>query len=71
MKGTWVDPRLYTADEVFLTGTAAGVAPVLTVDRRLVGDGKAGPITKTLRAYSALVLGKMTFGHDDWITKVY
>ena len=60
------------ADEVFLTGTAAGIAPVLTVDRRQVGDGKVGPITKSLlEGYSQIVQGKMTLGHDDWVTKVY
>lgn len=64
--------ELYTADEIFLTGTAAGVVPVMSVDRKKVGDGKIGPITKSLKeSYSALVLGKVTFGHDDWITKVY
>jgi branched-chain amino acid aminotransferase len=64
--------ELYTADEVFLTGTAAGVAPVLSVDRKNVGEGLAGPVTKMLsEGYSALVLGKMTFGHDDWVTRVY
>jgi len=64
--------ELYTSDEVFLTGTAAGVVPVLSVDRKKVGGGTKGPVTKTLEeSYSALVLGKMTFGHYDWITKVY
>ena len=64
--------ELYTADEVFLTGTAAGVAPVLTVDRRRVGDGSVGRVTKLLdEAYNALVLGRVTRGHDDWITRVY
>ncbi len=64
--------ELYTADEVFLTGTAAGIAPVLTVDRRVVGDGEVGPFTKKLmQAYSTLVLGKLTYGHDDWISRVY
>ncbi len=64
--------ELYIADEVFLTGTAAGVAPVISVDRKIIGDGNAGPISKTLsEGYSALVLGKMTFGHDDWVTRVY
>jgi branched-chain amino acid aminotransferase len=64
--------ELYIADEVFLTGTAAGIAPVLSVDRRQVGDGKVGPITKSLlEGYSEIVMGKMTLGHDDWITKVY
>jgi len=64
--------ELYTADEVFLTGTAAGVVPVLSVDRKIINDGNAGPLTKMLsEGYSGLVLGKMTFGHDDWITRVY
>jgi branched-chain amino acid aminotransferase len=64
--------ELYTSEEVFLTGTAAGVIPVMTVDRKKVGNGTVGPVTKTLaESYSALVLGKMTFGHDDWVTKVY
>ncbi len=64
--------ELYTADEVFLTGTAAGVMPVMSVDRKKVGDGMVGPVTTTLlEGYSALVLGKVTFGHDDWVTKVY
>jgi branched-chain amino acid aminotransferase len=39
---------LYTADEVFLTGTAAEIIAVTTVDRRPIGDGKAGPVTKRL-----------------------
>jgi branched-chain amino acid aminotransferase len=39
---------LYTADEVFVTGTAAEVAPVTKVDGRIIGDGKPGSITKEL-----------------------
>ena len=41
---------LYTAEEAFLTGTAAEVAPIRTVDGRTIGEGKAGPITRDLRA---------------------
>ena len=41
---------LYTADEVFVTGTAAEVAPVTKVDGRVIGTGKPGPITKDLMA---------------------
>ncbi|MGI0084297.1 MAG: aminotransferase class IV, partial [Nitrososphaerales archaeon] len=64
--------ELYIADELFLTGTAAGIAPVLSVDRKPVGTGKVGPITRKLsESYTALVLGKDSFGHDDWVTKVY
>jgi branched-chain amino acid aminotransferase len=40
---------LYTADEVFLTGTAAEIMPVVKVDARTIGTGKPGPITRKLR----------------------
>jgi len=41
---------LYTGDEVFVTGTAAEVAPVTKVDGRIIGNGKPGSITKELIA---------------------
>ncbi len=37
---------IYTADECFLTGTAAEVIPVVKLDNRPIGDGKPGPITR-------------------------
>jgi branched-chain amino acid aminotransferase len=40
---------LYVSDEVFLTGTAAEVIGVVTIDGRIVGDGKPGMITRLLR----------------------
>ena len=40
---------LYSADEIFLTGTASEVTPVRSVDRISVGDGKRGPVTKRLQ----------------------
>jgi len=40
--------ELFTADEVFLTGTAAEITPVREVNKRIIGDGKLGPITKKL-----------------------
>lgn len=41
---------LYSADEVFLTGTAAEVIGVVEIDGRLIGDGKPGVMTKRLRS---------------------
>ncbi|ETA68255.1 branched chain amino acid aminotransferase apoenzyme [Methanolobus tindarius DSM 2278] len=41
---------LYTADEIFVTGTAAEAAPLVKVDGRPIGDGKPGPITKKIVA---------------------
>ncbi len=39
---------LYTADEVFVTGTAAEVAPIVVIDGRSIGTGRPGPITRQL-----------------------
>lgn len=41
--------EVYTADECFLTGTAAEVIPVVEVDKRIIGDGKPGKITRELK----------------------
>jgi branched-chain amino acid aminotransferase len=41
--------ELYMADEVFLTGTAAELTPICEVDRRKVGNGSIGPVTKKLQ----------------------
>jgi branched-chain amino acid aminotransferase len=47
---------LYTADEMFLTGTAAEIISVVNVDRRPIGDGKPGPFTmKLTEAFRKLV----------------
>ena len=41
---------LYTADEVFVTGTAAEAAPIVKIDGRRIGNGKLGPVTKKVVA---------------------
>jgi branched-chain amino acid aminotransferase len=62
--------ELYIADEVFMTGTAAEVTPVREVDRRQIGAGTRGPITKTLQAaYFDAVTGRNR-KHEDWLTYV-
>jgi branched-chain amino acid aminotransferase len=40
--------QLYTADEMFVSGTMGGLTPVLAVDGRPIGDGKPGPVTRQL-----------------------
>lgn len=61
---------LYIADEVFLTGTAAEITPVRSVDRILVGNGEPGPITRRLReAFFAIVQGRAPDSHS-WLTPV-
>jgi branched-chain amino acid aminotransferase len=50
--------ELYTADEIFLTGTAAHVSPVAMVDHRPVGNGDVGPLTAKLQErYFAIARG--------------
>ncbi len=39
---------LYSADEVFVTGTAAEVGPIVTIDGRKIGNARPGPVTRQL-----------------------
>jgi branched-chain amino acid aminotransferase len=58
--------ELYIADEVFVTGTSAGVAPVLEVDGRTVGAGAPGPLAHALRKrHTAALRGDEPHG---WVT---
>lgn len=41
--------EIYTADEVFTTGTVGELSPVIEVDGRCIGDGRCGPVTQRLR----------------------
>jgi branched-chain amino acid aminotransferase len=49
--------QLFTADEVFFTGTAAEIVPIREVNKRQIGNGNPGPVTKRLMAeYHKIVL---------------
>jgi branched-chain amino acid aminotransferase len=62
---------LYVADELFLTGTAAEVTPVRSVDKIAVGSGKRGPVTQRLQEeFFRYVTGKREDTYD-WLTPVY
>ncbi|MDQ1442728.1 MAG: branched-chain amino acid aminotransferase, partial [Acidimicrobiaceae bacterium] len=61
---------LYTADEAFLSGTAAEVVPIRSVDDRPVGAGEPGPITRKIQeVFEAAVRGKVD-RHKDWVEHV-
>jgi len=63
--------ELSSADEIFLSGTAAEITPVIKIDKRKIGDGKVGNITKLLMdAYSCIVMNKNK-NHSNWLTVVY
>ncbi len=62
---------LYTADEVFVVGTAAEVTPIRSVDKIKIGTGRRGPITEALqRAFFDVVNGRVADTHG-WLTYVY
>jgi branched-chain amino acid aminotransferase len=62
---------LYTADEVFLTGTAAEVTPVRSVDRIAIGAGVPGPVTRRLqRHFLDLVHGRLA-DERGWLLHVH
>jgi branched-chain amino acid aminotransferase len=61
---------IYIADECFFTGTAAEVTPIRELDGRVIGAGKAGPVTKKLqKAFFDVVTGKDR-KHRHWLTPV-
>ncbi len=61
---------LYIAQEAFLTGTAAEVVPIASVDDRTVGTGGRGPITAALQdAFYAIVKGEDA-RYKDWLDDV-
>ena len=63
--------ELKVADEIFLSGTAAEITPVIQIDKRRISDSKVGNITKSLiTAYSNIVMNKNE-KYSKWLTKVY
>lgn len=63
--------EIYFGDEAFLTGTAAEITPVISIDGKKIGDGKVGKITGNIRkTYSDITSGKNK-KYSEWITPVY
>lgn len=63
--------ELYRADEVFMTGTGAQVAPVVEIDNYPIRDGQIGPVSKSLQqSYFQAVRGEED-RYADWLVDVY
>jgi branched-chain amino acid aminotransferase len=61
---------LYVAEEAFLSGTAAEVVPIASVDDRVVGDGRPGPVTRRIQeVFRAAVRGEVD-RYKDWVEYV-
>jgi branched-chain amino acid aminotransferase len=61
---------LYIADEVFLTGTAAEITPVRSVDRVVIGAGKRGPITERLQRLFFGLFDNSTRDQWGWLESI-
>ncbi|GAB7092025.1 branched-chain amino acid transaminase [Halorubrum luteum] len=60
--------QLYTADELFFTGSAAEVTPIRSVDDTEIGAGTRGPVTEELQSAFFELIERRTDDHDDWFT---
>ncbi len=63
--------ELYLADEAFFTGTGAQVAAIVEVDRRALGDGVMGPLTRQIQDLYFRTVRGMNERHMHWVTPVY
>ena len=63
--------ELYAADECFMTGTAAEITPVIEVDRRPIGSGTIGPLTRQLQGTFFDVVRGRDPRYMAWNTSVY
>ncbi len=63
--------ELYQCDELFFTGTAVAITPVVRVDNRPVGDCRAGSITRRLQQLYFDVTRGHSHAYQNWLTPVY
>ncbi len=59
--------EVFLADELFFTGTAAEVTPIVEVDHRSIGDGKVGPVSKTLRKKFFETIRSADVKYKEWL----
>ncbi len=62
--------ELYTAHELFFCGTGAQISPIGTVDKRTVGEGKLGMITKRLQEIYFKIVKNNVEKYSSWCTEV-
>ena len=63
--------ELYIADEAFLSGSSARVIPIISIDKRTIGTGAAGPITQKLaESYDAAQKGNNLSKQKGWIVEI-
>jgi len=68
---TFPREMLYTADELFFTGTAVEISPIRSVDRIKIGDGARGAVTRKLQDEFFAILGGEKPDRHGWLTLVH
>lgn len=63
--------ELYMSDELFLTGTAAEIIAVTNIDGHQIGNGREGPVTKSIREMYTKLVSAGVKKYMDWLTSVW
>ncbi len=63
--------ELYVAEEIFMTGTAAEITPVVEVDGKTIGSGSPGPIAQKISDYYREIVLNRVPKYREWIAQVY
>jgi len=63
--------ELIMSEEIFLTGTAAEITPIISMNSKKIGNGKPGDITKKMmQEYTEIVMNK-NIDYSHWLTEVH
>jgi len=63
--------ELYIADEIFVTGTAAEITPIISVDNHKVGNGTVGELTRKISDYYQKIVVSQIPDFNTWVTPVW
>jgi branched-chain amino acid aminotransferase len=63
--------ELYMSDELFLTGTAAEIIAITNIDGHQIGNGREGPVTKSIREMYTKLVSAGVKKYMDWLTPVW
>ena len=63
--------ELKSANEVFLSGTAAEITPIIQIDKKKIGIGKIGDLTKTIMEKYHDIVMNQSKKYSKWVTPVY
>ena len=63
--------ELIISEEIFLTGTAAEIIPIIKMDSKRIGNGKPGDITKKMMLEYTEIIMNRNDDYSHWLTEVY